>query len=247
MELMRGCKVDDRAAIEAQGLHPAKVAAFLLEVFAEMVFCHGHLHGDPHPGNILVTALPQQPGQFEVVLLDHGLYRDLDEGFRYDFCRLWKALILMDMGGVRAMGERLGAGPYHRFLPVLFTGRAPSSRGGLGQGMTASEAQQLRGELKQFSLGDLSILIGGLPKDLFIIMRTDSLLRQILGKLGAPPRLRLLTNAKYAVQGLGYHNRQAEARVGGWVARSAAHLSYLNLLFRLGENARPPPAHLGCR
>lgn len=26
----------------------------LLEVFAEMIFIHGFLHGDPHPGNILV-------------------------------------------------------------------------------------------------------------------------------------------------------------------------------------------------
>ena len=234
MELMRGCKVDDRNAIEAQGLHPPKVAAFLLEVFAEMVFCHGHLHGDPHPGNILVNKVGERGG-FELVLLDHGLYRDLEERFRADFCRLWKALILMDMPGVRAMGERLGAGPYHRFLPVLFTGRAPSSKGGLGQGMTAAEAQQLRGELKRFSLGDLSVIMGGLPKDLFIVMRTDSLLRQILSKLGAPPRLRLITNAKYAVQGLGVNNGQTHASVGGWVARTGARFTYLNLLLRLGE------------
>lgn len=31
-----------------------QVARVLLEVFAEMIFCYGYVHGDPHPGNILV-------------------------------------------------------------------------------------------------------------------------------------------------------------------------------------------------
>lgn len=26
-----------------------------MEVFAEMIFVHGFVHGDPHPGNILVS------------------------------------------------------------------------------------------------------------------------------------------------------------------------------------------------
>ncbi len=35
-----------------------QVAQELVEVFAEMVFCHGYVHGDPHPGNILVHKHP---------------------------------------------------------------------------------------------------------------------------------------------------------------------------------------------
>lgn len=26
-----------------------------MEIFAEMIFVHGFVHGDPHPGNILVS------------------------------------------------------------------------------------------------------------------------------------------------------------------------------------------------
>lgn len=47
-------QVDDVEGIKAQGINPLKVASLLVEVFAEMVFCHGHLHGDPHPGNVLI-------------------------------------------------------------------------------------------------------------------------------------------------------------------------------------------------
>lgn len=32
-----------------------KVAKSLIELFAEMIFVHGYVHGDPHPGNILVS------------------------------------------------------------------------------------------------------------------------------------------------------------------------------------------------
>ena len=58
------------------------------------------------------------------VLLDHGLYRDLDRSFRLDFCRLWRALILCDEAQVERVGLALGAGHYSRFLPVLFTSRS---------------------------------------------------------------------------------------------------------------------------
>lgn len=60
------------------------------------------------------------------VILDHGLYRDLDEKFRTNFCRLWRALILLDGDEILETGRNLGAGQYAHFLPVIFTGRAIS-------------------------------------------------------------------------------------------------------------------------
>jgi hypothetical protein len=58
------------------------------------------------------------------VILDHGLYRDLDENFRTNFCRLWRALILLDGDEILETGRNLGAGQYARFLPIIFTGRS---------------------------------------------------------------------------------------------------------------------------
>lgn len=58
------------------------------------------------------------------VLLDHGLYRDLDENFRSNYCRLWRALILLDPDELQDAGRHLGAGEFYRYLPVIFTGRS---------------------------------------------------------------------------------------------------------------------------
>lgn len=45
-----------------------------------MIFKHGFVHCDAHPGNILIRKHPRgyDPKQhYQIVLLDHGLYRNL--------------------------------------------------------------------------------------------------------------------------------------------------------------------------
>lgn len=42
------------------------------KLYGEMIFKHGFVHSDPHPGNILVRKMKN--GSTEIILLDHGLY-----------------------------------------------------------------------------------------------------------------------------------------------------------------------------
>lgn len=42
----------------------------LVEVFAEMIFVHGFVHGDPHPGNILVSPEGQNGFSLGVIWCD---------------------------------------------------------------------------------------------------------------------------------------------------------------------------------
>lgn len=202
MEFMHGCKIDDLQCLLRSGLNPRKVAQTLVEVFAEMIFVHGYVHGDPHPGNILVFPHSSKNHSFDLVLLDHGIYRELEEGFRMDFCQLWKALILLDQREMQVMGERLGVGKYYQYLPVIFTGRTIDSKSGLGKSMPIEEKKRLSQEVRQFTMGDISQFMESLPRDLLTVLRTDGLLRSIISKLGAPQRVRLLANVKYAVAGL---------------------------------------------
>ncbi|PIA63956.1 hypothetical protein AQUCO_00201343v1 [Aquilegia coerulea] len=125
MQFCSGHKVDDVGSLKEAGINPTKVAKALMEVFAEMVFVHGFVHGDPHPGNILVA--PEGRSGFSLVLLDHGIYKELDEGFRLDYCQMWNALILLDSKKIQILGERFGVGKYSRYFPVIFTGRTIDS------------------------------------------------------------------------------------------------------------------------
>nr|ABA94180.1 ABC1 family protein [Oryza sativa Japonica Group] len=113
--------VDNLDSLRKADISPTKVAETLIELFGEMIFVHGFVHGDPHPGNILVS--PQGQGKFSLVLLDHGIYKELDQKFRLDYCQLWKALILLDSQKILELGEQFGVGKYAKYFPVIFTGR----------------------------------------------------------------------------------------------------------------------------
>jgi len=181
-------------------ISPTKVAKALIELFGEMVFVHGFVHGDPHPGNILVS--PQGHGKFSLVLLDHGIYRELDQKFRLDYCQLWKALILLDTKKILELGEQFGVGKYAKYFPVIFTGRTLESKSALGTQMSSEEQRRLKEDLSSLGMDDISSFMEALPRDFYVILRTDGLLRSILGNLGAPRHVRLLTYAKCAIHGL---------------------------------------------
>ncbi|KAJ4828786.1 hypothetical protein Tsubulata_010799 [Turnera subulata] len=192
--------VDDVEFLKEMRINPVKVAQALVEVFAEMIFIHGFVHGDLHSGNILVS--PEGPKGFSLVLLDHGIYKKLDEAFRQDYCELWKSMILLDTQKIEQLGERFGVGKYSRFLPVIFTGRTVSSKTGPGGGMSAEEKRNLKQELKSLKMEDISSFMESLPPDFLTILRTDGLLRSVIRKLGAPQQVRLLSYVKHAIYGL---------------------------------------------
>ncbi|KAL9273562.1 AarF domain-containing protein [Drosera capensis] len=200
MQFCTGNKIDDVEYLKKAGVDPIQVAKLLSEVFASMVFIHGFVHGDPHPGNILISIELKQG--FTIVLLDHGIYKELDEDFRLDYCQLWRALILRNVNEIQQVGERFGIGKYFRYLPLIFTGTTIDSKSALGKGMSTEERQMVKQELKSLKMEDFSSFMESLPPDLLTILRTDGLLRSILSKLGAARHIRLLAYSKHAVDGL---------------------------------------------
>ncbi|XWS75349.1 hypothetical protein CRYUN_Cryun01aG0078900 [Craigia yunnanensis] len=171
MQFCSGHKVDDVEFLKGMKINPEKVANVLVEVFAEMIFIHGFLHGDPHPGNILVS--PEGQGDFSLVLLDHGICKKLDEEFRLEYCQLWKALILLDSKMIQHLGERFGVGKYSRYFPIIFTGRTIDSKSGLGKGMLVEEQKKLKQDLKALKMEDISSFMESLPSNFLIILRTE--------------------------------------------------------------------------
>ncbi|KAF8482583.1 ABC1-domain-containing protein [Russula ochroleuca] len=96
MEFIEGARVDDLEYLAAHKIDRNKVSLELSRIFSQMVYIDGWFHADPHPGNLLIRprpALSRSPYNFEIVLLDHGLYFDLDRTLRINYSKLWLALI----------------------------------------------------------------------------------------------------------------------------------------------------------
>jgi len=60
-----------------------------------MIFNHGFIHCDAHPGNILVRKQNNKLGH-DIVLLDHGLYRSIKPETIRNFSGLWISLFIQD-------------------------------------------------------------------------------------------------------------------------------------------------------
>ena len=58
MEYVEGIKIDDIEALNAKFGSAKDCTNVLIDIFAKMIFLHGHVHCDAHPGNILVRDNP---------------------------------------------------------------------------------------------------------------------------------------------------------------------------------------------
>ncbi|KAJ7130795.1 ABC1 family-domain-containing protein [Mycena crocata] len=87
----------------------------MVELFSAQMFLWGWVHCDPHPGNVLVRPHPASPRTPQVVLLDHGLYVELTEEFRREWCAVWKGLLAGEWNVVDEVTRKWGMG-----MPDLF-------------------------------------------------------------------------------------------------------------------------------
>jgi len=120
LEFAEGCRrVNDLGFLKANGLDPLQVADILNAISADMVFVNGFIHGDPHAGNVYVRVHPELGGP-QVVVLDHGLYHQLDDPTRRSLCALWRACLFGDAATKQAVSEQF-AGPMAHFFPLLLS------------------------------------------------------------------------------------------------------------------------------
>jgi len=124
MEFCEGMvKANDTAALTRAGLDPLECANLICSTFAEMIFVHGRVHADPHAGNIYIRPREDRPGRRkpQLVILDHGLYHDLNENdVRWNFCKYWQACCSKNRGQMEEIGQRF-AGALRRFLPLILS------------------------------------------------------------------------------------------------------------------------------
>jgi aarF domain-containing kinase len=78
-----------------------------VKLFSKMIFQWGFVHSDPHPGNLLARY---NNGKQQLVLLDHGLYVELPESLRHEYCTLWKSLFELNDKELKRIAVSWGIG-----------------------------------------------------------------------------------------------------------------------------------------
>uniref|UniRef100_G3Q9P0 AarF domain-containing protein kinase 1 n=1 Tax=Gasterosteus aculeatus aculeatus TaxID=481459 RepID=G3Q9P0_GASAC len=179
MEFVEGGHINDRDYMKKHGINVNQISENLGKMYSEMIFVHGFVHCDPHPGNVLVRKCPRS-GKTQIALLDHGLYQVLQPAFRLDYCRLWQALIKGDMSGVERYSLRLGAGDLYALFACVVTSRSWTAvNAGISSvPVTRSEDVEIRNNASQY-LPQISELLNRVPRQMLLLLKTNDLLRGI--------------------------------------------------------------------
>lgn len=73
LEDVRGIKITDYAKIEQAGISRAEVADRLFNTYLQQIFEDGFFHADPHPGNLFVLPVSENPVVWQLVFVDFGM------------------------------------------------------------------------------------------------------------------------------------------------------------------------------
>lgn len=187
MEYLDGGQVNDLEYMRAHDLNPYEISSKLGRLYSHMIFIVGFVHSDPHPGNILIR---NRNSQAEVVLLDHGLYADLSDEFRWDYSKLWLAILDSDKVAMKYHCTRLGVGNYYGLLACMVSGRPWNTiMSGLQKTKyNKQEKATFQQEIPNL-LPQISTVLENVNRQMLLILKTNDLMRGIEYSLRTQSRM----------------------------------------------------------
>jgi len=180
-----GRRLDDLDYMDTNHIDRDEVSATLARIFNEMIFGdNAPLHCDPHGGNIAIRKNPsrRRGANFDLILYDHGLYRDIPQSLRRSYAKMWLAVIDGDMERMKKyVTEVAGVGEdkFPLFASAI-TGRDFSVvSSSITKPKEASEQKTMSGALQEGLLVDLVQMLGQVPRIILLILKTNDLTRSL--------------------------------------------------------------------
>ncbi|KAJ1848982.1 hypothetical protein LPJ70_000733 [Coemansia sp. RSA 2708] len=246
MEYVHGRRCDDLTYLRKHAIDPAEVSRAIGQVFAEMTYVHGFLHCDPHPGNLFVRPRPRGSAphgrNFDLLLLDHGLYRQLSSRFRYEYAEMWHALMRGDQDRIKYWSRQLSGTDLYRLFAIILTGQNWSTIEAKSLSRTTAAAQFNLDELMEQQpdlFRKITEVLSSVPPVLLLVLKTNDLLRMVDQRLFAdqPPLVQQHAQLRTWLQISTYclrTIRDARAADIGYTPSTTAARVYRLALNRLG-------------
>lgn len=226
MEFIKGCKITDTYRLKLMDVKLADAVGVAIEALSEQIYLHGFVHCDPHPGNIFVRKCANKKSQwywkwmpnklqrllgrdstssdrsFQVVLLDHGLYREVSNDVRLNYCKLWKALVMRDDERVKEYSKALGIESDWELFALIVLMRPYNKKSivGLAGDLGHLDLEQMRLRY-QSKVKDIFLLMKRMPRELLLVLRNQNYLRALNKECGEPVN-RFVLMARTAVKGI---------------------------------------------
>jgi aarF domain-containing kinase len=196
--------ISNVSGIKQKGLDCKSVIMDATGIFAYQIFKTGHVHCDPHPGNLLVRVHPNMPRQHQIVLIDHGLYVKMPDSLRRDYARLWVAMAPpRDVAVLQEICHSWGIGSVGMFETMVKS----SSRNNTEIGSDELKETLKLGDLKKKNAAEMNATLkdayrkllsdtSKFPKELMLVGRCLNYIRAANWTHGSPiDRVSVLANA----------------------------------------------------
>ncbi|WEO78776.1 AarF/UbiB family protein [Cryobacterium sp. SO2] len=110
LEDVTAIKITDTDALAAAGIDPAEVAPVFAAVMFDQLFSSGFFHADPHPGNIFVTPVPNDPSNrgWKLTFIDFGMMGEVPPTTRAGLRKMLIAAASRDGTGMVNAARDLG-------------------------------------------------------------------------------------------------------------------------------------------
>ncbi len=146
MEYIKGIRLDRVDALKAMDIDTKEIAHRGFRVFMKQIFEDGFFHGDPHPGNMLVTP------EGELVILDWGLVGVMRPEKRDQLLQMMLAIVDRDADALinvlQELGVSINSGSEHLkddlYLGMMATGGAKSDASSFEDVVTALRRYHVR-------------------------------------------------------------------------------------------------------
>jgi len=191
------------------------VAKLIASIFNSQVFQSGFVHCDPHPANVLLREENNKP---VVVLVDHGLYKQLDNDFRLTYAKLWKSLMVADLHGIKTSCHELGIDEMYQLLAAMLTSRPfdeiiERSKSGsfAAKEKTGGDKAMIRGYAQRY-LREIIDMLDAVPRQMLLLFKMNDCLRHIDHDLGSSPTNSLVVAGTYATKALYDEHRNNEKK-----------------------------------
>lgn len=119
-----------------------------------------------------------------MVLLDHGLYRELSEDLRSNYAHLWTSLIKGDEAGIEKYSYRVGGTDVYQLFACMLTGREweKIEKSDLNSAREIDEVGRISNGAMEY-LTQVADILGKLPRTVLLLLKTNDLLRHVDEKL----------------------------------------------------------------
>ncbi|KAH8671187.1 ubiquinone biosynthesis protein [Xylariales sp. PMI_506] len=181
-----GHRLDDLEYLDSNNIDRDEVSAALARIFNEMIFGkNAPLHCDPHGGNLAIrktARTARHRANFEIILYDHGLYREIPESLQRSYAKMWLAVIDGDMSRMKKYAKEV-AGINEEQFPLFasaITGRDYSVvSSSILKERSGEEKKTMGDALQEGLLSDLVQLLGQVPRIILLILKTNDLTRSL--------------------------------------------------------------------